>query len=918
MRKFFNTSIITLFGLFILLVISRIQYEFLWFDQFNLQLVLFKRYAIQFLGFIIASVIALGFYLWQKSWLISQAKLGIDKNSIRGLGYLILLLTSFASLQISLFFLLTIALLSIHDPSLLGSSWFNLVAVPKLQFLSTILLTFPITFILLLKRHAKYVQIYIAILFIFISIRSWPLWSIALTVPSSDIYDPILNSDISFSLVRYPALSIILLNMFLLHLSTLSLSAASYIVDSGRLSNWEIPTFNSDLRSKLRIMLFSLLVNISIIIWLSRYNILWSSNNFFPGAGWLDVHFNLPLRNLSLIISISSALIYLFRYNSNKFRKLELILPALIFVPILAENTLKPLLHWMIVRPRELSLEYKYIERAINSTRKAFQLDSIKTKLIEPKEQIRKSDLNLANSTLRNIRLWDPQPLLATNRQLQQLRVYYAFANASLDRYRLDPSTNEKQQVIISAREIDQEKLPDSSKSWLNKHFIFTHGYGFTVSPVNTKGSDGLPEYFISDLGKSTKLEGSESLNITKFQISQSIPIGNAAIYFGTYRTPYAIAPTKLEELDYPEGDKNIFNHYSGYGGIPLNTLYNRIIASINLIEPRLLNTGVLTSESRLLIRRNIKKRINHLAPFIDLIGDPYFISTKINNDPTGKFNKQQYQYWIVEGYTKSSTYPYSSIISDDYNTRYIRNSVKIVIDAYNGSVNFFINESNDPIINGWKRIFPTLFHDLSEMPESIKEHLKVPTDLFNFQVQHLLKYHVTDVRTFYNGDDIWQVPQELYGKRQVPVKPYHVTAQLTPNSKSEFLLLQPFSPLARPNLSGWLAARSDDNNYGELILLRFPSESNIFGPEQIQALINQDPNISQQFSLWDRAGSEVIQGNLLVLPFGRSLIYVEPVYLKSTNGGLPTLTRVVVSDGKKIAMAVDLKTAIAKLLDLN
>ena len=349
--------------------------------------------------------------------------------------------------------------------------------------------------------------------------------------------------------------------------------------------------------------------------------------------------------------------------------------------------------------------------------------------------------------------------------------------------------------------------------------------------------------------------------------------------------------------------------------GVPLRQFWQRVAASIYLAEPRLLSTGSLNSESRLQLRRDVKQRVSALAPFLDFMGDPYLVSVPLEDGAEG-YQQDQHQYWIVDGYTSSRTVPYASILPDGRPIRYLRNSVKVIVDAYNGSVHFYVSEPDDPIIQGWARLFPDLLQPLDGMPRILKSHLMVPQVQFELQVQQLLRYHVTDPRTFYNGDDVWQVPKELYGSNQIPVAPYHITAQLPSSDESEFLLLQPLTPLARPNLSAWLAARSDGENYGKLELIRFPSDVPTFGPEQVQALINQDPQISSQFGLWDRAGSQVIQGNLLVLPVGNSLLYVEPIYIKARLGGLPTLARVVVSNGRRVAMASDLDSALDMLLN--
>jgi uncharacterized membrane protein (UPF0182 family) len=377
--------------------------------------------------------------------------------------------------------------------------------------------------------------------------------------------------------------------------------------------------------------------------------------------------------------------------------------------------------------------------------------------------------------------------------------------------------------------------------------------------------------------------------------------------------SPYAVAPTQIQEFDHPEGDENTYNHYSGSAGIPLATLWQRIAASIYIRDPRLLNTGVLQPDSHLLIRRDVKKRVKALAPFLQLKGDPYLVSVPMESG-LDRYQEDQHQYWIVDAYTSSNTYPYASTLPDGQKMRYVRNSVKVIVDAYNGSVHLYVSEPDDPIIRGWQKVFPKLFQPLESMPTSLRKHLMVPSSLLELQVQQLLRFHVTDARIFYSGDDVWQVPQELYGTTQIPVAPYHITAQLKRSLDSEFLLLQPLTPLARPNLSGLLAARSDADHYGELVLMRFPSDVPIFGPEQVQALINQNPTISQQFGLWDRAGSQVVQGNLLVVPLGNALLYVEPIYLRARRGGLPTLTRVVVSNGSRVVMADDLSTGLEVL----
>ncbi len=897
-------------------IFSSLHLEFIWFRQFSWENILLTKWLIQSICFLLSLLVIIALYKWQSYWL-SINSYNKSSYSVSGKEYGFRVFISATTAIISFILTARLCINSVDDSLLISDLNSVLLNNTNIIDISLIVIIFSVYLILLCLKQIQKLNIISSVLFSLTITSNWSIWALSVFIPDSGIKEPVLNSDISFSIGKFNSLFLASTILFVYILNILANTYVNYLARDSNLSNWSSYKLTSKHKKYLKPIVSLLLCLTGLLIWLSRYQLLWNENHSFPGPGWLDVNFTIPLRTLaSISIFVFSFIIYLPKYgNKSKIIRLIPFLFTLSF--LLLELILYPLLQWIFVKPRELSLQSKYIQRAISSTRKAFQLDKIKTTFINPETKVSADDLDLGGGTLRNIRLWDSQPLLATNRQLQQLKIYYRFSNAAVDRYQLKGGTNERQQVIISARELDQGSLPNRSRTWLNRHFVFTHGYGFTLSPVNTKAPDGLPDYFVSDIGDSTKFEGIQSLGISKEDVKESIPIGNAGIYFGNLASPYAIAPSKLKEFDYPKGDQNIFSHYKGSAGIPLNGYFKRLEASIYLFDPRIITTSSITKNSNLLIRRDIKSRLRAIVPFIKFKGDPYLVSVDVNkNSP--EYTKNQYLYWIAEGYTTSTNYPYAASLFAGKKVRYIRNSVKAVIDAYNGKVFLYENEPKDPILQAWKSIFPNLFKKLESMPIGLRKHLLVPTELFDIQVRQLLRYHVTDPRTFYNGDDEWEVPKELYGKEQVPVEPYHITAQLNPNSSSEFLLLQPLSPLARPNLSAWLAARNDGKNYGELILLRFPGQTTIFGPEQIQALINQNPNISKQFSLWDRDGSEVIQGNLLVLPFGKSLLYVEPVYLKASKGGLPTLTRVVVSDGNNIVMEENLLEGIRKLVKDN
>jgi hypothetical protein len=459
---------------------------------------------------------------------------------------------------------------------------------------------------------------------------------------------------------------------------------------------------------------------------------------------------------------------------------------------------------------------------------------------------------------------------------------------------------------------MDVASLPPGSRTWLNRHLIFTHGYGFTVSTVNAFGSDGLPLYFVKDLGRSGKVQGIPELGLGTAAVKDALPVGRPRLYFSSAAAPYAIAPTEVQELDYPDGDLNVYSHYDGTGGIPLANRPQRLAAALYLQEPRLLFTSALTAESKLLVRRQVKARLSTLAPFLRFESQPYLVTVKLKGERG--FREGQHQYWMLDGFTDSRSYPYSDANSSGI--RYFRNPVKAVVDAYDGRVWLYMSEPDEPILRTWRRAFPELFQPLSAMPAELLAHIQVPQSQFAIQAERLLRYHVTDVRTFYNGDDVWSVPSEVYGSSNVTVQPYQVTVQLPGRSRPEFLLLLPFSPLKRANLVGWLAARNDPPHYGELVLVRFPQQRLLLGPQQVSALIEQDPEISYQFGLWNRAGSRLFRGNLLVLPVGRSMLYVEPIYLQARSTDLPTLVRVVVSDGRTFVMEQDLQKALKRLME--
>ena len=896
---------------------ARLWVEWSWFEQFAKGPVVLRRWLLQVGLMGLGLGLGLGLQGWlSRFWRSGSTEPGERRFGLAPAGYAAALgLLALAQL-VPLALLLRLAqrlVLTPFDPRRLH----GLTLLSDLPFSLLLLLAGLLAALLAWPRRAPRLVAALASLATATVLgRAWGVWSLALLAPDSGVREPMLWADISFGLVRFPALALGL--TLLLALGTCHLAAGLWglLARPPQLSDGRFHGFTPAQLVQLRWPLGSLALLVAGSFWLGRHQLLLSTAGSVPGAGWLDVHLVLPLRTLAALVALLTAVALLLPLPRRGIRGplLGAVSLALLLVPLL-EVALTPVLQLLLVKPRELQLETTYLARSIRATRAAFQLDDISTRFVKPRRRLTRADVQASQATLRNIRLWDSQPLLSTNRQLQQLRVYYRFSTAAVDRYNLAANQGlGRQLVIITARELDQASLPPAARTWLNTHLVFTHGYGFTVSPVNTSSPDGLPDYFISDLGASTRVQGNAQLGITTAQVRAGIPIGKPSLYFGALVSPYALAPTKVQEFDYPQGDENLYTHYGGSAGVLIGSAWGRLAAATYLREPKLLMQGAITPQTRLLLRREVRQRLSSLAPFVRFEGDPYLVSVQL--DKPGPFARDQHQFWIVEGFTTSRSYPYSAAVPGDADIRYLRNSVKAVVDAYNGKAVLYVAEPEDPIIAGWQRLFPDLFQPLAAMPKPLQAHIRYPQRQFELQTSQLLRYHVTDPRIFYSGDDVWQVPKELYGRSQIPVKPYHISAQLTPELPPEFLLLQPLTPLARPNLAAWLAARSDAPNYGELVLLRFPTQTPIFGPEQVQALINQNPRISQQFGLWDRAGSEVIQGNLLVVPLGEALLYVEPVYLKARNGGLPTLTRVVVSDGTRVAMETTLDRAIASLLD--
>jgi uncharacterized protein len=757
--------------------------------------------------------------------------------------------------------------------------------------------------------------------------QNWAKVLLYLHPTSFNSTEPLFGRDISFYIFSLPFWQLLELWLMGLFLYGFVAVALIYLLSADSLSQGIFPGFSQKQQRHLYGMGGLLMLLVALSYWLSRYELVYSTDGVSYGAGYTDVTTFLPAYTTLSVVAVGIACYLLwqtlFWKPKSQYRRLVFygLGVYLLLVPITG-FVLPTVVQYLIVEPNELQREQPYIQRTIALTRQAFNLDAIDAKSFNPQGTLTEADIQKNDLTIRNIRLWDERPLLETNRQLQQIRPYYRFPDADIDRYTLKTEATsdsptltakqevveggERRQVLIAARELDYTAVPQQAQTWVNRHLIYTHGFGFTVSPVNTVGVGGLPEYFVKDISGDNS-----ALTTSSVGIRESIPIGKPRIYYGEITNSYVMTGTRVRELDYPSGSENVYNSYDGQGGIKIGSLWRRWLFANYLKDWQMVLTRDFLPDTKVLLRRNIKQRIQAIAPFLQFDSDPYLVSAdanRNNSDPDYP-NGKSFLYWIVDAYTTSDRYPYSDTANEGIN--YIRNSVKVVVDAYHGIVNFYIADRSDPIVASWSRIFPNTFKPLSAMPVTLRNHIRYPEDLFRIQSERLMTYHMTDPQVFYNREDQWQIPNEIYGSEARQVEPYYLITGLPTVPFEEFILFLPYTPKQRTNLIAWFAARSDSVNYGKLLLYIFPKEKLIYGPEQIEARINQDPVISQQISLWNRQGSRAIQGNLLVIPIEQSLLYVEPIYLEATQNSLPTLVRVVVAYENRIVMAQTLEQAL-------
>ncbi len=613
---------------------------------------------------------------------------------------------------------------------------------------------------------------------------------------------------------------------------------------------------------------------------LQRYDLLTSNNGIVFGAAYTDVHLRLPL-----LVALASASLIAAAVCASNVWLAGIRLPVaavIIFFAVSIVQTIVPSLfqsYW--VKPDELKLESRYIDRNIEFTRYGFALDHITSAPFPAKGKLTPELIAANQTTIQNIRWWDPRPLLDTYRQLQEIRLYYDFHDIDVDRYTIDGSYR---QVLLSARELNQSKLPVDAQTWINQRFKFTHGNGIAMSPVNRFDQEGLPVFYVKDIPPLAPPE---------------LKIERPEIYFGEEARSYVVVGGGTKEFDYAKGQENVYNVYEGHDGVSLRGLWTRALFAWYFGDFKLLISDNVTASSKILFRRLIQDRIQRIAPFLKLDRDPYLVVNE------GRL------IWLQDAYTVSDALPYSQLSGG---INYIRNSVKIAVDAYDGSPVFYIADPKDPIVLTYQRIFPTLFQPMASMPASLRKHVRYPEDLFTIQAKVYGTYHMKDPEVFYNKEDQWSFPKESTKGQTTIMQPYYTIMRLPGEPKEEFILMLPMVPNNRDNMIAWLAARCDGDNYGKVIEYAFSKEKLIYGPAQIEARIDQDTTISQQLSLWNQTGSRVIRGNMLVIPIDDTLLYVEPLYLSAESRQLPELKRLIASTGDRVVMAQDVDSLLAAL----
>ena len=735
----------------------------------------------------------------------------------------------------------------------------------------------------LIRRFLPIVMLLIAIVSGLRASAHWEIILGYLNGPPFGIKDPVFGLDIGMFVFFLPFWRLLHTWAMALVAGTAVLTLAVYVLQRSFVLTTRGPRLAGGARTHLLLLGAALLALKAVGFWLERYEIVLSPRGLVFGASYTDVHATLPMLGALAVLAALAAVACAAQVMRPGLRLVAGAGAALLVVWVVGLGMYPAFLQRLRVAPNELAAERPYLEHNIRMTRAAYGLDRIQEKEFPADEALDARALARNEVTLKNIRLWDYRPLLRTFAQLQEIRTYYKFQDIDNDRYIVN---GEYRQLMLSPRELSHQHL-QGGRNWINEHLTYTHGYGVVVGPVNRITPEGLPEFFVKDIPPRA------SDGFTK--------VSRPEIYYGESSNEYALVRTRSQELDYPAGDQNVYTRYQGEGGIPIGSWARRLLFAARFGEPKIILSDDLTADSRILIYRTVVDRVRLIAPFFRFDRDPYIVVTD-----DGRL------VWMLDGYTTTDRYPYSDPVRGIGN--YIRNSVKVTVDAYDGRVRLYIADGTDPIVRAYGAAFPGLLQPLDTMPADLRRHIRYPEDFFAIQARKHAVYHMENPQVFYNKEDLWAVPRRSIDGRDREMEPYFTIMRLPGEAKEEFILLTLFNPARRDNMIAWLAARSDPPNYGRLIVYNFPKQKNVYGPRLVDARIDQDPVISQQLSLWNQRGSTVIRGSLLAIPIEQSLIYVQPLYLAAEQGALPELRRVIVAYGNQIAMEPTLEQSLARI----
>jgi uncharacterized membrane protein (UPF0182 family) len=724
----------------------------------------------------------------------------------------------------------------------------------------------------------------------------WQTFALYLNRVEAATFDPVFQKPLSFYLFSLPVYDLI--SGWLITLAFVVLCAA-IIYSLLALPQKALTSVRKDaVKTPFSVVSLALAVFLALLAWrtyLSRFPYLWQDHQTFSGVTFAEAKYLLPALSLLAVALLVAAAISLI--NAFSMRGLRLLLLALavpLAVYVVGVYIVPAYVTSFIVKPNELERETPYIEQNIAWTRRAFGLEQVELREFQAENSTEALNLNANRPTLDNIRLWDWHALQDTLKQIQAIRTYYDFPDVDVDRYNLDGSIR---QMMVAAREIDLQKLPESSRNWINEKLIYTHGYGITMNTANGFTPEGMPRFVVSDMPVQSS--------------SKDVRVTRPELYFGQETNTDVYVKTRQKEFDFPQGETNTYTSYEGTGGIRIGGRARRLLLAWALGDlSKLPFSDDVNSESRVLIHRNIRELVNGIAPFLIYDNDPYIV---VSNE--GRL------FWMMDAFTESATYPYSRHHDVGANNiNYIRNSVKVMIDAYNGTTHFYVFDSQDPLIATYRATFPTLFEDASRMPADVRAHVRYPETLIRVQGEVYGLYHTQSAKVFFQREDVWNVAQQIgldnQNRKQVqPIDPYFVLMQLPgEQTRNEFVLILPFTPSGRNNLIGWMAGRCDGDNYGKLLIYNFPKSRLIDGPLQIEARIDQNSQLSSQFTLWNQEGSHVLRGHLLVIPIGRALLFVEPIYLKAESSPMPELRLVVLATQDRLGYGQTFDEAMTSL----